>query len=259
MTTKKSLLMTVFWTALAGLFATVIVYPTWGAAGTIQFVTVFSLEKLLSMDNLLVMFLIFGYFGIKKEDQSKALWLGLAGAIIFRMLIISSGVYVISHLSWLLYGFAAFLLYSGFGMMFEKDGEYNPAGSKAVTFIKSNFGTLGLFVSCILAVEVSDIIFAIDSIPASFGVTQNPYIILSANLFAVLGLRSLYHAVANGLEVLHGIEKYIGGVLCLVGINVFVTRLLVSVPEMYLMIACAFVLVMGALICKRNNNKKELV
>lgn len=257
MTTKKSLYLTLFWTALAGVFAAFVIYPNFGVAGLAQFVTVFSLEKLLSMDNLLVIFMIFGYFGIKREDQAKALWLGLAGAFVFRTLIISSGVYVISHLTWMLYGFAAFLLYSGFSMMTEKDGDYDPQSSKIVSTIKKYSGTLGVFVSCICAVEISDIVFAVDSIPASFGVTQNPYIILSANLFAVLGLRSLYHAVANGLGVLHGIERYIGGVLCLVGINVFVTRLLVSVPETYLMIACASVLATGALICNQNNNKKE--
>ncbi len=257
MTTKKSLYMTLLWTVLAGVFAALVIFPQYGATGTAQFVTVFSLEKLLSMDNLLVIFMIFGYFGIKKEDQAKALWLGLAGAVVFRTLIISSGVYVISHLSWMLYGFAAFLLYSGVGMMTEKDGDYDPSESKVVRFITKHTGKLGVLIGCIIAVEVSDIMFAVDSIPASFGVTQNPYIILSANLFAVLGLRSLYHAVANGLGVLHGIERYIGGVLCLVGINVFVTRLLVSVPEMYLMIACASVLVAGALICNRNNNKNQ--
>lgn len=256
MTTKKSLYLTLFWTALAGLFAAFVVYPNLGTVGTMQFVTVFSLEKLLSMDNLLVMYMIFAYFGIKKEQQARALWLGLAGAFLFRTLIISSGAYVVNHLSWVLYGFAAFLLYSGCGMLTEADGDYVPADSKIVMYIKNRFGHLGIFICAIAAVEISDIVFAVDSIPASFGVTQNSFIILTANLFAVLGLRSLYHAVSNGLEVLHGIEKYIGGVLCLVGINVFVTRLLVSVPETYLMIACASVLATGILICNQKNKKE---
>lgn len=259
MTTKKSLLMTLFWTALAAIFAAAVIYPTWGTAGTIQFVTVFSLEKLLSMDNLLVIFLIFGYFKIDKKQQAIALWMGIIGAFFFRTTIITSGAFVLSHMSWLLYLFAAFLIYSGFKIIKTDDDGFDADDSGIIMWCTNNLGDYSKLLAAIVAIELCDIMFAVDSIPASFGVTQNPYIILSANLFAVLGLRSLYHAVANGLEVLHGIEKYIGGVLCLVGINVFVTRLLVSVPEMYLLIACASVLVTGALICKRHNNKKELV
>lgn len=236
-------------------FATLLIYPNLGPVKTMQFLTVFSLEKLLSMDNLLVIFLIFGYFGIPKEKQAAALTYGLAGAVVFRTSIILSGVYVIEHLSWVLYIFATFLIYSGYKLITQDDEGFSPDESAMVTFLHRRAGKIGLFVSCIIAVELSDIMFAVDSIPASFGVTQNSFIILSANLFAVMGLRSLYHAVSNGIELVEGIEKYIGIVLAMVGANVFISHFWMKIPEMYLMGSVFMVLCSGVVACKR---KKEV-
>lgn len=256
MTTKQSLYWTGFYILCAMAFAC-FVYSTRGAVQSAEFLTVFSLEKLLSMDNLLVIFIIFGYFGIPKEEQGKALTYGLAGAVVFRTSIILSGVYVIEHLSWILYAFAIFLIYSGYKIITQEDEGFSPEESAIVTFIHRRAGKLGLFVSCIIAVELSDIMFAVDSIPASFGVTQNSFIILTANLFAVLGLRSLYHAVSNGIEIVEGIEKYIGIVLAMVGVNVFVSHFWMKIPEMYLMGSVFLVLCFGVVACKRKKEVKN--
>lgn len=250
MTVKQSLLMTGFWIFAAFVFAGTIIYPNLGSVATMQFLTVFSLEKLLSMDNLLVISCIFGYFAIPRQEQRKALMYGLAGAVFFRAFFILSGVNIINNFSFMLYFFAAFLIVSGYSMMFEKDGNYEASESKIVQFVNRNFGNLGLFMTCIIAIELSDIAFAVDSIPASFGVSQNSLVILSANLFAVMGLRSLYHAIASGIELLNGIERYIGIILALVGINVFVSHFVIKIPEVYLMTAVFSILCFGVIACK---------
>lgn len=256
MTTKQSLIKTGLYILLA-LFSAVLIHQNMGSVASSQFITIFTLEKLLSMDNLLVIYMIFKYFGIPKADQALALTLGIIGAVVFRVLIILSGTYIIEHFHWILYVFAAFLIYSGAAMLgASEDDQYNPDSSKIVSFIKSKTGTLGVFAGCILAIELSDIMFAVDSIPASFGVSQNAFIILSANILAVMGLRALYHAVANGIEFFKGIEKYIGGILFLIGANVFVSNFWMKIPETYLMGSVFVILATGAIIC--NKKKKEV-
>lgn len=258
MTTKQSLLWTGFWISLA-IIASVFIGFHFGIAKATQFIMVFTIEKLLSMDNLLVMFLIFKYFNIAKEQTATALTYGLIGSFILRTAIIVPGVYVVQHLAWLLYGFGAFLIYAGFKMLSSDDGGYEPEESKIVHGLRFKwFPWLSQFVCCIIAIELSDIIFAVDSIPASFGISQDTFIILSANLLAVLGLRSLYHAVSNGLEVLQGIEKYIGAILALVGVNVFISRLWVPIPDACLMATVFIILCIGVINCKRKSKNEEL-
>lgn len=253
MTTKQSLIWTGFYILLAAIFGAY-VYQTHGAIQAMQFATVFSLEKLLSMDNLLVMYIIFQYFQITKpEEQKKALTYGIIGAIVFRTALIVPGAYVVNHLQPVLYACALFLIYSGYKICFGEGGDYDPADSKIVAWAHkwSKFD----FWACIIAVELSDIMFAVDSIPASFGVTQDPFIILTANLFAVLGLRALYFAVSNGLAVLVGIEKYIGAILALVGANVFVSHFWIKIPEWYLMGSVAAILCLGFVMCNKKENE----
>lgn len=235
------------------------IYVDSGVTAWTQYLTIFTLEKMLSMDNLLVIFLIFKYFGITdSKQQQRALTYGIIGAFVFRGLLIGSGTYIVAHLTWLLYVFAAFLIYTGYKICFEEDGEYDPQDSKIVSWIKKKAGTAGAFIGCIAAIEVSDIMFAVDSIPASFSVSQDLFIILSANLFAVMGLRSLYHAIANGIEILHGIEKYIGIVLALVGASVFVSHFWVHIPETYLMAAVFSILGFGVFMCNKGKNNEKL-
>lgn len=256
MNTRSSLLWTAFWIASAIVFATYIMVG-YGTVPAMQFMTIFTLEKMLSMDNLLVIYMIFKYFGIPENQRARALTYGILGAVFFRTVLILSGVYIVEHLSWLLYGFAVFLIWSGYKMMSDADGDYNPEDSKVVSYIKRHTGTTGVFFGCIIAVELSDIMFAVDSIPASFGVSQDAFIILSANLFAVMGLRALYHAVANGIEVLHGIEKYIGLILALVGVNVFINHLWMKIPEAYMLSAVFAILCAGVLACRKPTNQEK--
>ncbi len=246
---RKSLIMTVFYIGTAIMFS-MFVYQNHGFDLTMEYLTVFALEKMLSMDNLLVIFMIFGYFGISKIDQHKALLWGILGAVIFRLSIILSGVYIVEKMAWLLYIFAAFLIYSGYKIMTSEDDAYDPNKSALVSFLKNKFGKSGAFIGAIIAVELSDIMFAVDSIPASFSVSQNGFIILTANLFAVLGLRSLYHAVAHGIDLFKGIEKYIGAVLVFVGASVFSNHFGFIIPEFVIMGSVFAILGTGAFLCR---------
>lgn len=216
---RKSLAMTAFYVAAAMAFA-VYVWHSRGAESASQFVTIFWLEKLLSVDNLLVISLIFGYFAVPERQQHKALFYGLAGAIVFRGIFIFGGAFILSQLAWLLYGFAAFLIWSGVGLMRGGEDGFKPEDSWIVRWAFSRYSWAPLLCA-IIAIEVSDIMFAVDSIPASFGVSQNSFIIFTANLFAVLGLRSLYHAVNYGLTLLEGVEPWIGAALVALGLEVF--------------------------------------
>lgn len=258
MTTSKSLIWTGIWTGLA-IAVSVIIGIHAGSGKATQFLMVFSIEKLLSMDNLLVMFMIFKYFNIAWDKTASALTYGLLGAIVFRSALIVPGAYIIQHLTWLLYAFGSFLIYAGCKMFSGEDGEYNSDESKIVHGLRWTwFPQISQFVCCIIAIEISDIIFAVDSIPASFGITQDPLIVLPANLLAVLGLRSLYHAVSNGLAVLQGMERYIGAILALVGANVFVSRLWVHIPDACLMAAVFSILCIGVFNCKKETANEKL-
>ncbi len=253
MNTRKSLMMTGFYILLAFLFAGYI-YVDMGSAKAIQFTTVFALEKLLSMDNLLVMFLIFQYFAINDpKEQKKALTLGIIGAVVFRTALILPGAYVVNHLTPVLYACAAFLIYSGYKICTSDDDGFDADDSSVIMWCTNNLGDKSKLFAAIVAVELCDIMFAVDSIPASFGVTQDPFIILTANLFAVLGLRALYFAVSNGLSIMSGIEKYIGAILVLVGLNVFCNHFWIKIPEWYLMGSVVVILCLGFIMC----NKKE--
>ena len=235
-TVRRSLLMAGVY-VLAALVYAGSVYVHQRAAATSQFLTIFSLEQLLSVDNLLVISLIFGYFKIPKEKQHSALLYGIVGAIAFRTMAIFAGTALLARLIWLLYGFAGFLIWSGYQLMQGDDEGFDPAEKKLVQIIRNRFGARSLFLAAVLAIEFSDIMFAVDSIPASFSISRDPAIILSANLLAVAGLRSLYHAVSQGLSMVAGLEKYIGLVLIMLGGFVFVDHFAIPVPSWFTMAA----------------------
>ena len=246
-TLRRSLLMAGGY-VLAALVYAGSIYLRQGASATSQFLTIFSLEQLLSVDNLLVISLIFGYFKIVKEKQHTALLYGIVGAIAFRAIAIYAGTALIERLTWLLYGFAGFLIWSGYQIMQGDEDGFDPAEKKLVQFIRKRFGSRSLFLAAIIAIEFSDIMFAVDSIPASFSISRDPGTILSANLLAVAGLRSLYHAVSQGLSMVAGLEKHIGLVLMMLGGFVFVDHFLMPVPSWFTMASVFTTLSIGVLL-----------
>lgn len=252
-TVKRSLSMTVFYMAISVLFSGYVYYAHGGIQPASQYLTIYGLEQMLSVDNLLVISLIFSYFGISPKKQHTALLYGIVGALFFRGLFILSGGWLLQKVEWLLFVFAAFLLYSGIQILRGGDSSFDPDQRKLIRFLKKHVGASSTFIAAIIAIELSDIMFAVDSIPASFSVSKDSFVILTANLFAVMGLRSLYHAVAHGISLLDGIEKYIGIVLMFLGAEIFFNRMVFEIPSYVTMAVVFGTLVIGVIFTKANN------
>jgi len=238
---KESLIWTVVWIVLALAFAAFVYYryetlsPGRGTGAMLEFLTGYLIEKSLSIDNIFVFLLIFAYFKVPDIRQHGVLFWGIIGALIFRAIFIALGAFLIARFHAVLYLFGAFLIFTGIKMAWAKDKEIHPEKNPvlrifrrimAVTpdydgkrFFVRRAGKLAatpLFV-VLLLVETSDIIFAVDSIPAIFAVTSDPYIVFTANVFAILGLRSLYFALAGVMRLFHHLHYGLSIILVFVG------------------------------------------
>ncbi|MDN4164054.1 TerC family protein [Cytophagales bacterium LB-30] len=215
---KEALTWTGVWVALAFLF-NVFIYYYFGEERAYEFLTGYVIEKSLSVDNIFVMVLIFSYFNVPNKFQHKVLFWGILGAIIMRVIFILSGVELIQNFHWLIYLFGGFLIYTGIKIFFSNGEQVEMEKNVVVRLARKIFritpdfeedkffvrkkGVLWvtpLFV-VVLVVEFTDLIFAVDSIPAILSITNDTFIVYTSNVFAILGLRSLYFALA-------GIEKY---------------------------------------------------
>ncbi len=233
---RESIGWTVFWIVMAGLFGILI----WreNPTSAIEFYSVFLTEKMLSLDNLFVILLIFNYFAIDEKYQHKVLMWGIWGAIIMRGIFIGLGSTIVNNFSFILYIFGAVLIWSGIKLIredTEQDANMDKnrflrflrkhiplaTGDHGAKFFTRHEGKLlatTLFLS-LLMVEITDLIFAIDSIPASFSISQNAYVIFTANMFAVMGLRALFFVIEYILEKFHLLSKAIALILVFIGGN----------------------------------------
>lgn len=234
---KEALGWTVLWIALALLFAAALV-PLRGKREALEFFTGYFIELSLSMDNIFVIALVFTYFRLPVEYQHRVLFWGILGALLMRGMMIWLGVELITRFDWLLYVFGAFLLLTGFRMLLSKEGMgVDPEKSIIVrvarklfpispNFDGQNFTTrlagrrmLTPLFLVLLVVETSDLIFAVDSIPAVFGVTRKPFIVFTSNVFAILGLRSMYFLLAGALGLFRYLKIGLSVVLILIGLK----------------------------------------
>lgn len=234
---KINILLSLFWVILALLFNVFIFYSQ-GKQEALDFFTGYIIEKSLSIDNLFVFLLIFSEFQIPKHLQHRVLFLGMFGAIIFRAIMIYAGIELLNHFSWMSYFFGLLLLYAGISSLYKKTA---PKGSKSaiIRFLKNHIPLTEhlheehffiwnvtearwymtpLFL-CLIMIECSDILFAIDSIPAILAITQNQYIVITSNIFALLGLRSLYFILEPLLLKLDFLHYTISALLCFIGIK----------------------------------------
>jgi tellurite resistance protein TerC len=234
---KEALWYSAFWISLALVFG-VVVHFTRGNEDAANYITGYLIEKSLSVDNLFVLLLIFSYFQIPAKYQHRVLFWGIIGAIVLRMAFIVAGIALIKMFGWVIYLFGAFLVYSGVKMAFhdgaeQVDLEKNPVlrlfrKLMPVTsefdegkFFASKDGVkhaTPLFVTLVL-VETSDVIFATDSIPAIFAITLDPFIVYTSNIFAILGLRSLYFALSGIMGMFHYLNYGLSVVLASLGIK----------------------------------------
>ena len=238
---KAALAQTLFWVALALGFASLI-YIYLGKILAVEFLSAYVTEELLSIDNLFLIILIFNFFNLEEKYHHRALFWGIIGAIFFRATFILAGSYIISQFHWVLYIFGVALVYTGWKFLFEKREKHvdfnnnkfiklcrrylpftaNHHGGK---FTVRENGKL-MFTSLLLIVmlvEVTDIIFAIDSIPAAFAISQNPFIIFTSNIFAVMGLRALFFLLESILHRFHHLQKGLAFVLMFIGLKMLIT------------------------------------
>lgn len=243
---KASLKLSAFYVT-AGLLFGLWVWHNLGAASAMTYYTGFLIEKSLSLDNVFVISLIFTYFAIPRIYQHRVLFWGIIGVILLRGIMIGVGASIVASYSWTLYIFAAFLIFTGIKMLLpEKDGDDDMSQSKIIKFLKArmrvtpelhgqqffvraadpkNAGRMVLWATplflTLCMVEISDVIFAVDSVPAIFAITTDPFIIYTSNIFAILGLRALYFALAAILERFHYLKYALALVLVFIGSKVF--------------------------------------
>jgi tellurite resistance protein TerC len=234
---KQALLNSACWIALALGFAGFIHY--WlGPAKSLEFITGYLVEEALSVDNLFIFLLLFSYFKVPPEQERTVLFWGIIGALIMRGIFIFAGVALVQRFHWVLYLFGAFLIYSGFKLMAEsEDEEIDPSRNVVLKFVRKvipisdryednkflvrregKWFATPLFV-VLLVVETTDILFATDSIPAILAITRDPFIVYTSNVFAVLGLRSLYFALAGLMKLFHYLNYGLAVVLVFIGVK----------------------------------------
>jgi tellurite resistance protein TerC len=232
---------TIMWISLAALFA-IGVYFWRGRAIALEFTTGYVVELALSVDNLFVFILIFRYFSVPRHHQHKVLFWGIIGALIMRGLFIAAGITLIHYFHWIIYVFGAFLVYVGIKLAFQKEEEsVHPEQNPAVRVLRKfmpvtkryaggNFFTRsgGLFATplfvVLVVVETTDIIFAVDSIPAILAITRDAFIVYTSNVFAIMGLRAMYFALAGMMEMFYYLHYGLSLVLIFIGAKMLLSN-----------------------------------
>ncbi len=247
MSTKKALKWVVFWIGLALVFNAGI-YLFMGKEPALEFLGGYVIEKSLSIDNLFLFIMVFSSFGIKQEYQRRVLNYGIAGALILRLIFVLLGVTIVNMFHWVLYVFGAILIISGIKMIFKNEDSNAVKDSKIIKilgkiipvtdkiegdkfFVRKNkiLYATPLFAVLIL-IEFTDIIFAVDSIPAIFSVTTDPFIVYTSNIFAILGLRSMYFVLGNLHEKFKYVKYGVALILVFTGVKLSVLMFDIKIP-----------------------------
>jgi len=233
-TVKNALVWTGVWITLAMCF-NLFVYQYFGKQEAIEFFTGYIIEKSLSVDNIFVIIIIFSYFHVPNAYQHKVLFWGILGALVMRVIFIFAGIELIHRFHWLIYIFGGFLIVTALRMVFAAEEKLQPERNPVVKLVRrifrvtpsfegdqffvsrnSKLWATPLFVVVIL-IETTDLIFAVDSIPAILAITDDPFIVYTSNVFAILGLRSLYFALSGIQEYFHFLKYGLAAILAFVG------------------------------------------
>src|SRR5690349_19346730 len=247
------------WVTLAMLFAGIVFYYL-GSQRGFEFVTGYIIELSLSVDNLFVFLILFSYFKVPAKFQHRVLFWGVMGALVMRLTMIFVGAALINRFHWIIYIFGAFLVYTGIKMFRQEELDVKPEQNPLVRlvtrflpisrhydeekfFTRANgklTGTLLLLV--LMVVEVTDLVFAVDSIPAIFAITTNTFIVYTSNVFAILGLRSMYFLLAGVVEKFRYLRTGLAIVLTFIGIKMLVVALGYHIPIWFSLAFVALVL-----------------
>jgi len=272
---KQAFYQTLFWISLAFAFG-IFVWYTEGQKIAVEYISAYLMEWSLSIDNIFVFILIFSFFGIKKEYYGQVLLLGILMAIVFRIIFITIGIALVAKFGWLLYVFGAFLVFTGVKMFFvEQDDEYDPSKNKIYVLLQKlipithedaegkftkringkKYFTM-LFVVIIL-LATTDIVFALDSIPAVFAITQNKMVIYTSNIFAVLGLRSLFFLLRGAVSKFDYLQQGIAIVLVFIGVKMLIEYFDIHIPIWISLSVIVFCLV-GSIVFSIYNKKIDI-
>lgn len=238
---KEALGWSAFWIGLALAFNALIFYSEGHEAG-MNFLAGYLIEKSLSVDNLFVFLLIFTYFKVPAAYQHRVLFWGIVGALVMRAIFIGAGIAILHRFHWVMYVFGAFLVYTGFQLAVEQDKEVHPEKNpvlklfrKWMPVTKDYIGGKFFVVQegrkfatplavVLIVIETTDIIFAVDSIPAILAVSRDPFIVYTSNVFAILGLRALYFALSGMMEIFHHLHYGLAVILIFIGIKMLLSE-----------------------------------
>lgn len=254
--TKRALMETAMWIAVALAFG-VFIFVEYGSGMATEYYTAYVIEKAMSIDNLFVFIIIFGMFAIPDEYQHKALFYGIIGAVVFRALFIVAGVELLNHFHFIMYVFGILLVYAALKTMFKKDDDGQD--NKMARFLSKHLNcapeldgdrlftridgekVITPLLMCILVIELTDIVFALDSIPAVLAISTDMLVVYTSNIFAILGLRSLYFAIRGGLESLRYLKYGLGIIL------LFVAFKLLASDIVHIPVWASLVIILGVL------------
>ncbi|OGU16562.1 MAG: tellurium resistance protein TerC [Geobacteraceae bacterium GWC2_53_11] len=273
---RQALTWSIIWVSLALAFNAGI-YVFLGKIKALEFFTGYVIEKSLSVDNLFVFIMIFNYFKIRGEHQARILKWGIIGALVLRALFIFTGIELLTAFHWLFYLFGALLLFTAWKMAFGAEEEVHPDKNLLVRlarklfpftkrvrgdwFFKRRNGLLvasPLFLALVM-IESSDVLFAIDSIPAIFAVTLDPFIVFTSNIFAIMGLRALYFLLASIMGMFVYLKLGISSILAFVGGKMIATAMGFHIPiqvSLLVIFTCLSMSVLASLVIGRNHARK---
>jgi tellurite resistance protein TerC len=262
----------VIWVAI-GLVVGVAIWWGYGSEFGLQYYAGYVIEKSLAVDNVFVWAVIFGYFAVPKQYQHRVLFYGVVGALVFRAIFIAAGSALIASAAWVLYIFGAFLILTGLRMLRQRNEHIDMSQSKTLRLFRRFVPTTDEYhgqrfwirrngvllatplLAVLVIVEVTDIIFAVDSIPAIFAVTQEPFLVFASNAFAILGLRAMYFLLADLMHRFVYLKLGLSFVLVWVGIKMIVSHAWVTIPTLLslgIVVAIITASVVASLLATRN-------
>lgn len=271
---KEALRLSLFWIALA-LGFNLFIYFTEGSEAALNFFTGYLIEKALSVDNIFVFLVIFRYFQVPQSYQHKVLFWGITGALVMRACMIFAGIELIKHFHWLIYLFGAFLIYTGVKLATHKEVDIDPDKNLLLRLFKrflpvtekyegdrffvkrnSDYFVTPLFV-VLLFIETTDLIFALDSIPAILAITTDPFIVYSSNVFAILGLRALFFGLSSMIGLFKNLHYGLAFILSFVGVKMLIEPFY-KIPITITLPVIAAALILSCLSSKSNTNDNHV-
>jgi tellurite resistance protein TerC len=271
---KEALMWSAVWIALALLF-NLVIYFLLGSDMALKFLTGYVVEKSLSVDNLFVFLMIFSYFAVPSAYQHKVLFWGILGALIMRAIFIATGLIIVERIHWVIYLFGAFLIFTGIRILLRKGKELHPEDNAVLKlfcrfmpvtndyhedrfWLKKNGGYLAtpLFL-VLLVIETTDVVFAVDSIPAILAITLDPLIVYSSNVFAILGLRALYFALAAAIQRWRYLHYGLSAILVFLGLKMLSSGFF-KVPTGIALGVVAAILAVSAIASVLRRREKEI-